>query len=123
MESIIKNLTAKEEVVMNHFWQRGDLFIRELLEFYDDPKPHFNTLSTVVRGLEEKGYISHRAYGSTHQYFAIISKEEFRAQSLKSVIGKYYGNSIFSAVSALVESKELGAEELNELLDLVNREE
>lgn len=123
MESTIKNLTAKEEVVMNHFWQRGDLFVRELLELYDDPKPHFNTLSTVVRGLEEKGYLSHRAYGSTHQYFAIISQEEFRSQSLKSVIGKYYGNSIFSAVSALVESKELSAEELKELLDLINQEE
>ncbi len=123
MERTFKNLTAKEEVVMNHFWQHGDLFVRELLEQYGDPKPHFNTLSTVVRGLEEKGYLSHRAYGSTHQYFAIISKEEFRTQSLKSVIGKYYGNSIFSAVSSLVENKELGAEELKELLDLVNGEE
>ncbi len=119
----MKKLTVKEEEVMNHFWSRGALFVRELLESYDDPKPHFNTLSTVVRGLEAKGYLSHKAYGMTHQYFAVISKEEFREISLKSVIGKYYNNSIFSAISSLVESREICADELKELLEMVNRGE
>ncbi len=108
---------------MTHFWRRGELFVRELLEEYDDPKPHFNTLSTVVRTLEEKGYLAHKSYGATYQYYPIISREEFSALSLKSVIGRYYDNSIFSAVSALVESNELSAEELKELLDLINRED
>lgn len=90
---------------------------------YDDPKPHFNTLSTVARGLVEKGYLAHRKFGMTHQYYPVISAEEFRAQSLKSIIGKYYDNSLLSAVSALVESKEVSTEELNELLALINREE
>lgn len=108
---------------MECFWSRGPLFIRELLESYDEPKPHFNTLSTVVRGLEAKGYLSHKVYGTTFQYYAKFSKEEFGDHSLKSVIGKYYGNSIFSAVSSLVESKELRAEELNELLEMINRGE
>ncbi|MFR9504101.1 MAG: BlaI/MecI/CopY family transcriptional regulator [Rikenellaceae bacterium] len=119
MKKEIIKLTVKEEEVMLHFWQRGDLFVRELLEFYDDPKPHFNTLSTVVRGLEEKGCLSHRVYGNTYQYYASISHEEFCAQSLKGLIGKYYNNSIFSAVSALVDTKAIDAEELRELLNLV----
>ena len=55
----MKRLTAKEEEIMGFFWTKGPLFVKELLAFYDDPKPHFNTLSTIVRGLEEKGYLSH----------------------------------------------------------------
>lgn len=103
-----------------HFWSRGALFVRELLESYDDPKPHFNTLSTVVRTLEEKGYLSHRAFGNSHQYFAAISLDEFRAESLRMVIGKYFDNSILSAVSALVKSEEVSTEEISELLEMVN---
>lgn len=105
---------------MMHFWLKGELFVRELLASYDDPKPHFNTLSTVVRTLEEKGYLAHRAYGNTHQYYAIISLDEFRAESLRSVIGKYYDNSILSAVSALVKSESISSDELSELLEMVN---
>lgn len=107
---------------MSHFWRLGALFVRELLGEYDDPKPHFNTLSTVVRGLEEKGYIAHRAFGSTHQYYPIISLDQFRALTLKDVIGRYYDNSISSVVSTLVESREISTEELRELLDLIDRE-
>ncbi len=121
-KGIIK-LTAKEEEVMLHFWQRGALFVRELLDGYDDPKPHFNTLSTVVRALEEKGFLSHNSFGSSYQYYALLSHDEFKAQSLQGLIGKYYDNSILSAVSALVETKAISAEELRELLELVERGE
>ena len=71
----MKGLTSKEEEIMNYFWHKGPLFVKELLDFYDEPKPHFNTLSTIVRGLEEKGYVSHKAYGKTYQYFAVVSVE------------------------------------------------
>ncbi len=114
-------LTAKEEEVMMHFWSRGNMFVRELLTLYPDPKPHFNTLSTVVRGLEEKGFIAHKDYGATYQYYAAISLDEFKARSLKGLIGKYYNNSITSAVSALVESKAITSDELSELLELVEK--
>ena len=57
----MKELTAKEEEIMNFFWQHGPLYVKEILEFYEDPRPHFNTVSTIVRGLEEKGYTSHLA--------------------------------------------------------------
>lgn len=116
-------LTAKEEEVMNFFWASEGLFVRELLKNYDDPKPHFNTLSTIVRTLEDKGFLSHKSFGNTHQYYATISKEQFKEHSLKDVIGKYYDNSIFSAVSALVERKELSVEQLRELIDLVEKGE
>lgn len=116
-------LTAKEEEVMVQFWDRGPMFVRELLAHYDDPKPHFNTLSTIVRGLEEKGFIGHKSFGGSYQYYATLTRDEFKAQSLKHLIGKYYDNSLFSAVSALVENKAVSTDELRELIDLVERGE
>ena len=86
----MKGLTSKEEEIMNYFWHKGPLFVKELLDFYDEPKPHFNTLSTIVRGLEEKGYVSHKAYGKTYQYFAVVSEESFKKRTLRQVIRKYF---------------------------------
>ncbi len=112
-------LTAREEEVMNLFWDNGPMFVRELLEHYEEPRPHFNTLSTIVRSLEEKGYLSHRSYGKTYRYFAVIKREEYRKISLSSVIGKYFDASPFNAVSALVRNEELSADELRRLLEMV----
>ena len=75
----IMKLTAKEEEIMSFFWDKGPLFVRELLSCYDNPRPHFNTLSTIVRGLEEKGFLDHKAFGNSHQYFPVISREDFNA--------------------------------------------
>jgi len=114
-------LTAKEEEIMNLFWGSGALFVRELLDNYGDPKPHFNTLSTIVRGLEEKGFLAHKSYGNSYQYYAKISREAFSEGSLANVIGKYYDNSVFSAVSALVEREAISVDELKKLIDLVEK--
>ena len=70
----MKKLTRKEEVIMNHFWDHGPLFVRELRELYPEPRPHFSTLSTQVRTLQEEGFIGHKAYGPTYQYFARVSR-------------------------------------------------
>ena len=59
------------------------MFVKQLVELYEEPRPHFNTLSTIVRGLEEKGYLSHTAFGNTYQYHAIVSEEEFRRKTLR----------------------------------------
>ena len=115
----MKGLTAKEEEIMGFFWEKGPLFVKELLAFYSDPKPHFNTLSTIVRGLEEKGYLSHEAFGNTYRYFAIISNEEFRSHTLKGVISKYFNNSYLSAVSSLVKKEEISVDELKQLIQEV----
>lgn len=115
----MKGLTAKEEEIMGFFWEKGPLFVKELLAFYSDPKPHFNTLSTIVRGLEEKGYLSHVAFGNTYRYFAVVSNEEFRSRTLKGVISKYFNNSYLSAVSSLVKKEEISVDELKQLIQEV----
>ena len=117
----MKGLTAKEEEIMNYFWLKGPLFVKELLDFYDEPKPHFNTLSTIVRGLEEKGYLSHKAYGKTYQYYAAVSEESFRRGTLRQVVRKYFNNSYLGVVSSLIEEEDISLNELKELIEKVER--
>jgi predicted transcriptional regulator len=114
-------LTAKEEEVMDLFWKHGPMFVREMLEYYKDPKPHFNTVSTIVRGLEERGLVTHDAFGKSFRYKAAISREEYSRQSINSLIGKYFNSSPFSMVSSLVKNEELSEKEIRELLKMVEQ--
>lgn len=112
----MKRLTTKEEEIMDLFWQHGPLFVRQLLEFYDEPRPHFNTLSTIVRGLEEKGFLAHKAFGNTYQYYAAVSQEEFKKKTLKGVISKYFNNSYLGVVSSLVKEEDISVDDLKALI-------
>ena len=112
----MKGLTVKEEEIMGYFWKNGPLFVKELLNYYDDPKPHFNTLSTIVRGLEEKGFIAHHTFGNTYQYYAVISEEDYSKRTLKNVISKYFNNSFLNAVSSLVKEENISLDELKKLI-------
>lgn len=116
---IIKELTVKEEEVMLYFWEHGPLFVKQLVEMYPEPKPHFNTLSTYVRSLEEKQYLSHDVFGTTYRYFAIINEEEYRKGNLKSVVKKYFDNSYLSVVSSLIKDENISVEEVRKLLEEV----
>ena len=109
-------LTSKEEEVLGYFWSNGPLFVRELLELQTEPKPHYNTLSTIVRSLEEKGYIGYKVFGNTHQYYALVSKDDYQKNSLKQVVAKYYDNSYTRVVSTLIEEEKLTVDELQELI-------
>jgi predicted transcriptional regulator len=112
----MKTLSAREEEIMGFFWEKGPLFVKEIVVLYDEPRPHFNTLSTFVRALEEKGYLSHRTFGNTYQYYAVVSRDEFKKKTLKSVISKYFNNSYLGVVSSLVKEEEISLSELKELI-------
>lgn len=117
----MKLLTAKEEEIMDFFWKNGPLFVKQILDFYDEPKPHFNTLSTIVRGLEEKGFLDHNTFGNTYQYFAKVSEEEFSKTTLKNVIKKYFDNSYLGVVSSLVKEEKIDLEDLKKLISEVEK--
>lgn len=117
----MNKLTAKEEEIMNFFWTKGPLFVKQLLEFYKEPKPHYNTLSTIVRGLEEKGFIAYKAYGNTYQYYAAISEDAYRKGTLKRVISRYFNNSFTQVVSTLIEEEDLSVGELKELIRKIEK--
>ena len=74
----MKKLTNKEKEIMDLYWEHGPMFVKELLDYYDEPKPHFNTLSTMVRILEKEGFLDHRQFGNTYQYFPLISETDGR---------------------------------------------
>ena len=78
----MEKLTRREEELMRCFWEHGPLFVRELVALAAEPKPHFNTLSTMVRALEAKGYVGHKTFGSTYQYYPVVTEEEFSAARL-----------------------------------------
>lgn len=114
-----QKLTEKEAVIMNMLWEHGPLFVREMLELYPEPKPHFNTISTTVRILESKGYVEHEVLGASHRFKTVAQKADFRDRSLAEVVRDYFGNSYKSAVSALVEEEKISVEELKEIVELI----
>lgn len=118
-----KGLTKREEEIMNIFWVNGPLFVKELIPFFNEPKPHINTLSTIVRGLEEKGYIAHKAYGNTYQYYAAVNRSEYGKRSLKKIISQYFKNSYLGAVSSLVEEEKISLEELTRLIEIAKKKQ
>lgn len=116
-----KKLTEKETEIMQILWRRGDLSVREMLEEYPEPRPHFNTVSTTVRILEQKGHVAHREAGGGYRYYPLSKIEDFRERSLAEVVRNYFGNSYRSAVSALVEDEKISVDELRELIDMIDR--
>ncbi len=117
----MKHLTKKEKEIMNLFWKHGEMFVKELQELYDEPKPHVNTLSTMVRSLEASGYLGHKAYGNTYQYFPLISEAEYGKHSLSGVIGNYFDNSYISVISTLVTEEKVTVDELKDLIAQIEK--
>ena len=114
-------LTPREEEVMQMLWTWGPQFVRELLERYPDPRPHFNTVSTVIRNLEDKGFVDHEVVAGSHRYRAVRAKEEFGDRSLGQIVKGYFNNSYLGAVSTLVEEEKISLDELKELIDMIER--
>ncbi len=112
-------LTDREAEIMSLLWERGPLFVREMLESFPEPRPHFNTVSTTVRILEDKGYVGHEAIGGSHRYHAIAQASDFGGRSLAQVIKSFFNNSASAAVSALVEEEKISVEELRQIIDMV----
>jgi BlaI family penicillinase repressor len=113
----MKHLTNREEEIMEIFWEKGAIFVKDIVDAMPDPKPHYNTVSTIVRGLEEKGFVGHEQFGNTYRYSAIISREEFSKDTIKSMVGKYFNKSYASVVSMFVEEENISLEEIKELIN------
>jgi len=115
-------LTAREEEIMQMLWNHGPKFVRELVDMHSEPKPHFNTVSTIIRTLEEKGFVSHEAVGATYRYYAICRQDEFRDRSLGTIIKGYFNNSYLGAVSTLIKEEKISIDELKELIDIIEKQ-
>lgn len=113
----ISPLTKAEEQVMQYLWDLEKAFLKDILEQFPEPKPHTNTVSTILKVLKEKEVVDYKVYGRQHQYFPLISKEKYSGKSMKSLVTNYFEGSYRNAVSFLVEKNELSVEDLEMLLN------
>lgn len=111
-----KKLTAKEEAIMACFWERGAMFVREVIDMLPEPKPHFNTVSTYVRSLESKGWLTHEQMGNSYRYMPAVGVKEYRDRSFGGFVNRFFGRSYLNVVSSLVKEEKISAQELRELL-------
>ena len=116
----IKELTKAEEQVMQILWQLGEAIVKDIIEEMPDPKPAYNTVSTVVRVLEGKGFIDHKAYGNSHVYFPVASEAEYKKFTLDKMMKNYFNDSYKSLVSFIADEKKLDINELDELTKLID---
>ena len=116
----IKELTKAEEQIMQILWQLNEAIVKEIIDKMADPKPAYNTVSTVVRVLEGKGFIDHKAYGNSHVYFPIISEAEYKKFTFDKMMRNYFDDSYKSLVSFIADEKKLGIKELDELTNLID---
>lgn len=107
---------------MNLLWNRGPLYVKEMIELFPEPKPHFNTISTVVRNLEEKGYVNHTANSRSYRYHAAVEPNAFSSRSLFKVISNFFSGSYIGAVSTLVKEEKISVDELKELIAEIEKE-
>ncbi|MGA9270389.1 MAG: BlaI/MecI/CopY family transcriptional regulator [Lutimonas sp.] len=119
----MEKLTNKEEEIMRILWSLKQAFVKDVLAELPEPKPHYNTISTIIRNLEEKGYIGHEAFGKTHRYQPAVTKEEYRKTFMQKTISNYFENSYKNVVSFLAKEEKISVNELKEIIDLIEKED
>jgi BlaI family penicillinase repressor len=115
----MQKLTNKEEEIMHILWKLKKAFVKEVMAEITEDQPHYNTLSTIVRNLEEKGYVAHNAYGKTHQYYPIIAIEDYRKGFMNTAIDNYFNSSYKNMVSFFAKEEKISAKELREILAMI----
>ena len=117
----MQKLTNKEEEVMHILWKLEKAFVKDVMAEINDEQPHYNTLSTIIRNLEEKGFVSHHAFGKTHQYFPTIKKEDYRKRFMNTAIDTYFNSSYKNMVSFFAKEEKISADELREILNMIEK--
>jgi BlaI family penicillinase repressor len=118
----MKELTKAEEQIMQILWDMEKGFVKDLVDRFPDPKPAYNTVSTIIRILEQKGFVGHNAYGKTHEYFPLVNKKEYTSSYMKNFIHNYFSGSFQEMVSFFAKEDKLTVKELNELMKEVQKD-
>ena len=121
--TIMQKLTNKEEEIMQILWKLKKAFVKEVMAEISEDQPHYNTLSTIIRNLEEKGFVSHHAFGNTHQYFPVVKIEEYRKRFMNTAIETYFDSSYKNMVSFFAKDEKISAEELREILAMIEKKQ
>jgi predicted transcriptional regulator len=118
----MKEITKAQEDLLKALWEIKEGAISDVLESLDEPKPAYNTVATVIKVLEKKGYVSHKTYGKTHVYFAVVSKKDYAQHLLKDTFKGLFNSSLNLMVSSFVKNKDVSLRELEELKEMLEKE-
>jgi len=118
----MRELTRAEEQVMQILWGIEKGFVKDVLEKMPEPKPAYNTVSTIIRILERKGFVKHEAFGKSHKYYPVVSKDEYRSFSIKNLLSGYFGGSFTRLASFFAKEENLDAKELEKLMNEVKQD-
>lgn len=126
MAEIVKNrpqeLTRAELEIMQVLWARGAAVVHDILDGMEEPKPAYNTISTIVRILEKKGFVSHKAYGKTYEYFPLVTRDEYARRYMDGVLKNFFGGSLSRLVSFFSEQKAISLEETDAILRMLQND-
>lgn len=117
----MKSLTRAEEEIMQSLWKLKKGFVKEIIEGLPSPKPHYNTVSTIIGILVEKGYVSYKAYGRSYQYFPTVSKDEYSKRTMKKYLKGYFDGSFASMVSYFAKQKDVNLQEVEDALKEIKK--
>lgn len=117
----MQKLTNKEEEIMQILWKLKKAFVKEIMAEIKEDQPHYNTLSTIVRILEEKGFVAHNAFGNSHQYYPVVAMEDYRKRFMTTAINNYFDSSYKNLVSFFAQEEKISAEELREILEMIEK--
>ena len=115
----MQKLAKREEQIMQVFWAVGKAFIKEVIPELPDPKPHYNSVATMVKILEEKGFLDHESIGNIFSYFPVISKEEYQKHAMKDIVSQYFDNSYPNMLAFFAKEQKLSDQELNDIMRII----
>ncbi len=118
----MRELTRAEEQIMQILWKIKKGFVKEILGHFDEPKPAYNTVSTIVRILQEKGFVTHKAYGRTHEYYPLVSKDEYSRTHLRNFVNDYFSNSFGKMVSFFAKEEKISVKEMEMIMKVMEGE-
>ncbi|MFZ5942328.1 MAG: BlaI/MecI/CopY family transcriptional regulator [Bacteroidota bacterium] len=113
-------LTKAEEQVMQILWKIEKGFVKDVLDHYEEPKPAYTTVATIIKILEKKGYLSHETYGNAHQFFPVVSKIEYSIKQVNPIFGKYFSGSIKDVVSFFAANNKIETDDINDAIRLLS---
>jgi BlaI family penicillinase repressor len=118
----MKELTRAEEQIMQVLWKLERAMVKDVIAELPEPKPAYNTVSTIIRILEKKNFVSHKAYGKSFEYYPLVSRDDYKKRFLKSFLKRYFGNSFQEMVSFFARHRDLSLEDLEEIHRLLEDE-
>jgi len=116
-------LAKREEQIMQVFWDLKKAFIRDAIPLLPDPKPHYNSVATIVKILEEKGFLDHEILGNMYYYFPVITREDYQKHAMKDIVSQYFDNSYPRMLAFFAKEQNMSEEELNEIINLIKSQE